>query len=286
MIEGLSVLVRALSFVAMFQAAGAAVFLTLFGNRLPLAAVPIARLARIATVLAIALVLAHYSLEAARLAGDFSGLFDIRMQQLAWQSAPGTAVCFRVSGLLLVMAGLGSAGRRFASGILCILGALVLVAGFTTLGHTVDHPHRPLLATLLAVHLASVTFWFGALWPLRQAVRLETPGTAAAVLERFSQIAIWMVPGLLLAGGTLALLLVPGFSVFGQAYGQLLLAKIIGFSVLLGFGALNKLRLTPALRQNVSSAVPRLQRSLAIEYAIVCAVLAITAVMTGLYSPD
>jgi putative copper export protein len=286
MIEWLSILLRALSFIAMFQAGGAAVFLTLFGSRLPVAAAPIARQARIATMLAAALVLGHYSLEAARLAGDLSGLLDSRLQQLAWRTAPGTAVCLRLSGLLLVMIGLRGTSRRFGFRILSIAGALVLVAAFTSLGHTVDHPQRPALAALLAAHLACVTFWFGALSPLRQAVTLEAPATAAAVLEQFSRIAIWIVPGLLLAGGTLVLLLVPGFSVFAQTYGQLLLAKIVGFSVLLGFGALNKLRLTPALRQNVVSAVPRLRRSLMFEYLIICGVLAVTAVMTGLYSPD
>jgi putative copper resistance protein D len=286
MIEWLSVLLRALGFIAMFQAAGAAVFLTLFGSRVPVAAAPIVRLARIVTVLAIALVLAHYSLEAARLGGDFSAVFDGQLQQLAWKTAPGTAVCLRVSGLLLVMAGLARTGGRFASGALSIVGALVLVAAFTRIGHTVDHPHRFVLASLLAVHLVSVTFWFGALWPLRQVVTLETSATAAAVLERFSRIAIWMVPGLLLAGASLVLLLVPGFAVFAQPYGQLLLFKMAGFSVLLGFGALNKLRLTPALRQNVPSASGRLQRSLAIEYLIIGGVLTITAVMTGIYSPD
>jgi putative copper export protein len=284
MIDALSVLVRALSFVAMFHAAGAAVFLTLFGNRLPAAAASIARLARVAAVLGIALVLAHYSLEAARLADDISGLFDGQMQQLVWQTAPGTAVALRVSGLLLVLVGLSF--RRSVAVLPRIVGALVLVAAFTTLGHTVDRPHRGLLAAALAVHLVCVTFWVGALWPLRQAVTLEPPATAAAVLERFSRIAIWMVPVLLLAGGTLALLLVPGFSVFARPYGQLLLAKMVGFSVLLGFGALNKLRLTPALRANVSAAASRLRRSLAVEYLIACLVLAITAVMAGLYSPE
>ncbi len=284
MIDDLSVLLRALSFIAMFQAAGGAVFLTLFGSQLPLAAPSITQRVRMATVLALALVLAHYSLEAARLAGDASGLIDPRLQQLVWQTAPGTALCLRVSGLLLVLVGLSF--RRLAAGLLGILGALLMVAAFTTLGHTVDHPHRPVLAALLAAHLLCVTFWFGALWPLRQAVTLEPSSTAAAVLAQFSRMAIWMVPGLLLAGGTLVLLLVPGLSVFSQSYGQLLLAKMVGFSVLLGFGALNKLRLTPALRANAASAAARLRRSLAIEYGIMCTVLAITAVMTGLYSPD
>jgi len=272
--DSVVVLVRALSFIAMFQAAGAAVFLTLFRAHLPVAAAPIGRLARIATLAAAALVMLHFSLEAAG------------MQRLAWHTAAGTALSLRLGGLLLVMVGLIFSGRRLVAGLCCTAGTALLVCAFASLGHTVDHPHRAALAALLAAHLLSVTFWFGALWPLRQAVTLESPARAAAVLEQFSRIAIRMVPLLLLAGAALVLLLVPGLSVFAQPYGQLLLAKIVGFSALLGFGALNKLRLTPALRQNTASAVARLRRSLAIEYGIMGAVLAITAVMTGLYSPD
>jgi copper resistance protein D len=94
------------------------------------------------------------------------------------------------------------------------------------------------------------------------------------------------VPGLLVAGGTVAVLLVPGLVVFGQPYGQLLLAKMAGYAALLGFAAWNKLRLTPALLKNDPAAVTRLRRSLASEYVLIAAVLGITAVMTGLYSPD
>jgi putative copper resistance protein D len=273
MTDSVVVLVRALSFIAMFQAAGAAVFLTLFRAHLSVAAAPIARLARIATLAAAALVVLHFSLEAAG------------MQRLAWHTAAGTALCLRLGGLLLVMSGLITE-RRLVAGVCCTAGTALLVGAFASLGHTVDHPHRAVLAALLAAHLLSITFWFGALWPLRQVVTLETPARAAAVLEQFSRIALRVVPALLLAGAALVLLLVPGLSVFAQPYGQLLLAKIVGFSALLGFGALNKLRLTPALRQNIGSAVARLRRSLAIEYGIMGAVLAITAVMTGLYSPD
>ena len=292
MIEWLAVLIRALSFIALFHAAGAALFLTLFGAGVPSAGPRIARQARFAALMAAALVLGHFSLEAGRLSGDLAGILDGRMQQLAWRSAAGTALCLHLAGLLLLMLGLsrvprsGGARGRLLADSCCGLGVLVLVGAFLSLGHTVDHPHRPALAALLALHLCSVTFWFGAIWPLRQAVTLEPPASAAAVLERFSRMALWMVPALLLAGGALAVLLLPGFSAFAQPYGQLLLAKILGFGVLLGFGALNKLRLTPALRRDPAWAVPRLRRSLAFEYGVLCTVLGVTAVMTGLYSPD
>lgn len=284
MIDSVAVLVRGLSFIAMFQAAGGALFLTLFGTYLPLSGVRIRRLARIATLTAGALVLLQFGFEAARLAGEFSGVWDPQMQRLAWESAAGTATLLRLGGLLLVLVGLLAHPRMAA--VPCIVGTLVLAVAFTVVGHTRDHPHRMGLALLLLVHLLSMAFWFGAIWPLRQAVIHETPATAAAVLQRFSRIAVWIVPGLLLAGATLVVLLVPGFSVFGQPYGRLLLAKMAGFGALMGFAALNKLRLTPALMQNSPAAVPRLRRSLLSEYLIMAAVLCITAIMTELYSPD
>jgi copper resistance protein D len=292
MVDSVAVLVRGLSFIALFQAMGGAVFVTLFGSSLPLSGPRIHRLLRLVTVIAIALVLLQFSFEAARLAGEFSGLWDEQMQKLAWHSPAGSAMRLRLIGLLLVLVGLqgtppaaGARARRLIAGVLCGVGTLLVAVAFTVIGHTVDHPHRTGLALLLLVHLLSIAFWFGALWPLRQAVIHEAPAAAAALLERFSRLAVWIVPGVLAAGGTLVLLLVPGLFVFGQPYGQLLLAKITGFGALMAFAALNKLRLTPALWQNHPAAVPRLRRSLLSEYLIIAAVLGITAIMTGLYSP-
>ncbi len=284
MVDSVAVLIRGLSFIAMFQAVGGALFVTLFGTYLPVSGVRIRRLLRSVTLTALALLLLQFSFEAARLAGELSGLWDGQMQRLAWNSAAGAAMRLQLSGLLLVLVGL--LARRGVAGPLCIAGIIVLAAAFTVMGHTVDHPHRTALALLLLVHLLSMAFWFGAIWPLRQAVIHEAPAAAAAVLERFSRIAVWIVPGMLVAGGTLVVLLVPGLAVFGQPYGQLLLAKMTGFGALMGLAALNKLRLTPALRQNNPAAVPRLRRTLMGEYLVIAAVLGITAVMTGLYSPD
>lgn len=286
MVDAVAVFVRAVSFIALFQAAGAAAFLVLFETRLGPSRAAILPLARRAAALALILVLLQFGLEAARMTGDFSGLRDPSMQQLSWHTALGTAVRLRLAGLVLVFFGLGITQARLASGLLTLLGTALLLAAFTALGHTVDHPHRAVLAGLLLAHLLCVTFWFGALWPLRQAVSLEAAPAAAALLERFSRLAVWIVPGLLLAGVTLVIALLPGWSAFRTAYGVLLLAKLAGFSVLMGFAAWNKLRLTPALWLQDPDAVPRLRRSLAAEYLLVGAVLAITALMTALYSPD
>jgi putative copper resistance protein D len=285
MVDALAVTVRALSFIAMFEAAGGAWFLTQFASGLPAAGPTIVRHVQTAAVAGLVLVLVHFDLGAAQLSGEFSGLWDLPLLQLAWQTAPGSGLCLRVAGLLLILIGLRGRGRGLRTCI-CMLGSGMVLLAFITIGHTVDHPQRAALALVLVAHLLAVAFWFGALWPLRRVVTLEAAVTAATVLERFSRIALWVVPGLLLAGTTLAVMLLPGLAVFAQPYGRLLLAKIAGFAVLMGFAALNKLRLTPALARGESAAVMGLRRSLLLEYLIIAAVLTVTAVMTGLFSPD
>jgi putative copper export protein len=86
-----------------------------------------------------------------------------------------------------------------------------------------------------------------------------------------------------LAGVGLVALLLPGLATLKQPYGQLLLAKVSGFAVLLALASLNKWQFGPACAAGNSSAFKRI---IVIEYVLVCAVLAITAAMTMFYSPE
>jgi putative copper export protein len=140
------------------------------------------------------------------------------------------------------------------------------------------------LGPLLALHLLVVAFWFGALVPLAVVIRLEPRTTAAEVLKRFSVIAGWLVPLILVAGLTMAWLLTGSLSVLAKPYGELLLAKLAGFGLLMVLAAYNKWRLTPAFEQARSES--SLRRSMAAEYVLIVAVLSVTAVLTAFYSPE
>jgi putative copper export protein len=120
--------------------------------------------------------------------------------------------------------------------------------------------------------------------PLVLVLRLESHGSAAGLLMRFSRRAGWLVPLILLAGLAMAWILAGSLSVLSQPYGQLLLAKLAGFVLLMLFAAYNRWKLTPALQQAASSAA--LRRCIAAEYVLIAAVLSVTAVMTTFFSPD
>jgi putative copper resistance protein D len=280
----ISVILRAFSFVLLFQAAGAAIFIAIFGRRLAGSQASVRRLGQAAAIAAIVLVAAHYALEAARMAGKMSGMWDPTLQGMAWNSAAGTAVICRLLGLLLIAVGLRKAKVRWA--ILAVGGAVLATGAFTLTGHTSVSAHRAALAALLMLHLLVVAFWFGALWPLYVASLRETPARASDIIERFTTVATWLVPVILLAGIVMAVLLLPNLQTLSEPYGELLIAKVAGFAVLMGLAAANKWRLGPALVHGQAQSGRRFRRSVAAEYVLIAVVLTITAVMTSFFSPE
>jgi copper resistance protein D len=279
-----SVILRALSFVLLFQAAGVAIFVAAFGGRLASSWQAVRRLGQAAAIAAIVLVAAHYGLEAARMAGEMSGMWDPTLQGMAWNSPARAALICRLLGLLLIAVGLQGASARWT--VVAVAGAVLATGAFTLTGHTSVNVHRWALAALLMLHLLVVAFWFGALWPLYVATLREAPARASDIIDRFTAVATWLVPVILLAGIVMAVLLLPNVSALSEPYGELLIAKVVGFAVLMGLAAANKWRLGPALVRGAVQSARWFRRSIATEYVLIALVLTITAVMTTFFSPE
>ena len=276
------VALRAASFVLLLQAAGGALFVAAFAHGLTTAPA-LRRGVRQGALGALAVLAAQCLAEPVHLAGEWAGFSDRALWRLALDSTTGVTLVLRALGLATLAIALGRPGRGARSAALA--GALVIIGSFLLSGHTVSAPQRPLLAPLLGLHLACVAFWFGALAPLRQLCRLEGSGIAAGVLAAFSSAALWLVPPIALAGIALAALLLPDLAALRTPYGGLLIAKAALFAVLMGLAALNRLRLVPELARGEAQAAGRLRRSIVAEYLLICVVLALTAVLTGFYSP-
>jgi putative copper export protein len=282
-VDWVSALVRVLSFLAMFQAAGVAIAIAMFGRRLEHASRPVRIVGFVSALAGILLVTVHYALEAARMSGSLTGMIDPSLQQIVFDSPMSTAAGARLLGLALI----ASVIRREGTGsvVLGLLGASCVVIAFTFVGHTADGSRTSWLSVLLALHLIVVAFWFGGLAPLHIIAGRESPHLAASIVAAFTRTASTVVPGLFLAGVLMTVLLVDRWSVFAEGYGLLLLAKAAGFAVLMVFAAMNKWRYGPAIA-NDGAGVSAFQRTVAIEYVLICAVLAATAIMTTFFSPS
>jgi len=305
----LSALLRAASFVLQLQAAGAVFFAAGFGPALTVSLAGVRKLARVTAVVALFTVAAHYILEAARMAGDLSGMLDSSLQNMAWASNFGGAFTVRELGLLLIIAGMqpvsakSTASRFFTSSvgsvaffmkwlsargftIVGVTGAALVAVSFTLMGHTSVNSRRGLLAPLLLTHLLIVAFWFGALWPLCLVTLRESWERVARVVAVFSAAAFWLVPLILVAGVAIAAVLLPDIAALRQPYGELLIVKSALFAVLLGCAAINKWRLGPALGRGDLQAGRAFRRVVITEYVIMVIVLSVTAVMTTFFSPE
>jgi putative copper resistance protein D len=283
-VDGLSAGLRALSFVALFQATGAAIYLACFGGLLAVTRRAVQRLAVSSALVAIVLLVLQYVLEAARMGGELASVMDRDLQTLALHLPAAHALAVRVAGLVVLVFALRMKSKPGTA--LVVAASIVVLLGFTLMGHTVSHSPRWLLATLLVAHLLVVAFWFGALVPLRLATAYEAPRTAGAAIEAFSTAATWIVPALFIAGLALAAVLLGGFAALRTPYGQLLIVKVVGFALLMGLACLNKWRLGPAVAAADAKLTRSFRRSLQLEYMIIAAVLTVTAVMTTFFSPD
>lgn len=291
-VDAVAVLLRAGSFIASFQCAGALLFTTVFGHRLDRSRVAIQRMTWRCAIAAMVLVSLHYALEAARMGGDWSSVFDGELQSLVWSGPQASVWLIRLLSLALITAAAFLRARTAV--LLGTAGAVLLSFSFTLVGH-VSQAAVPLLRAVLAAHLMAVAFWFGSLQPLIMVVRREEAAHAALIVQSFSRGAAWVVAVLLVAGVLLLTALLPGWSALLMPYGQRMLLKVAGFALLMGLAALNKWRYAPLLavqqaesRQGAtrSRAHRVFQRTVLLEYFAICGVLLVTAWLTTFFSPE
>ena len=285
---------RALSFIALFQAAGAAIFLWLFERDLTITEERVRSLARRATYAAVTLTVLYHVLLPARMAGSFASTFDPALEGLLLASDAGIANVVRVVGLgLLVLA--WDAPPRLAR-LARAAGVVLVLGSFAVMGHTAIHEQRWLLAPLLLVHVAVAAFWFGGLAPLGTVALREPAAIGAGVVARFSRLAAYTVPLIFVAGVSMAVLFIRSWDELVTGYGAMIAGKTLAFAALMALASFNRWRFVPALSAAAARAggaerplageSAALRRTIAAEWVIVALVLAATALMTALFAPE
>jgi putative copper export protein len=295
--DTLSVVCRALSFILMLQAAGLAIFVAGFGPLMPHTLVEIRRAAWLSGLIGWLFAAARQGLEASRMAADLAGFGDVSLQLVALRSSTGLAFAVQSIGLLLLVGGFWAAGNRggtsrgtshawTATALVPLAGAMVTVMALALTGHVSVNPHRYLASILLVGHLLIVAFWMGALASLYLSTLRESPAAAVRLIDAFSLVAVWVIPGIFVLGVGLGAVLIPRLQVLSQPYGQLLLTKAALFAGLMGLAALNKWLLAPGIRSGGAAAIRGFRRTVLIEALLICIVLAVTSVMTTFFSPE
>ncbi|WP_332683373.1 copper resistance CopC/CopD family protein [Bosea sp. (in: a-proteobacteria)] len=220
---------------------------------------------------ALPLALAAQGLDA--LAAPLSDLLRPEIWRAGADSSFGRTVAIAALALLAGLASLAQAGKTGpALAIAALLGSGLALAAS---GHASAAAPQMLMRPAVFLHGVGMAAWAGALLPLALALR-EAGGAAA--LARFSRRVPFFLAAILASGLALAIVQVesPG-ALLTTAYGLVLLGKLALVAVLLGFAAFNRYRLTAPAGSGREPATRLLRRVIAIEIAVVLAILATAA---------
>jgi putative copper export protein len=165
------------------------------------------------------------------------------------------------------------------------VGAFALTASFALTGHTQALETPGIFPALVAGHVALSAFWFVApfvLWPSKDL----SDDVVLARSEQFGKIAILAVPVLFVGGGILAWKLGGGIAgLTTSTYGLVLGTKLLAATVALGLGAVNKLRVAHALRNNPAAGQVHLQKTLSADAVFFTVALFAVTLATTLFGP-
>jgi putative copper export protein len=207
--------------------------------------------------------------------GDASVAFAPAMRWMALQTPIGQASAARLIGAIVLLA-----TRRRWPGV-SLAAAAVMIASFGLEGHTVSNGNRLLLAPLLLIHFAAISWWVGALYPLLALIRQAPPPVVVQTVRTFGRRAVGVVAALLAAGVVLLIVLCGGELRPDSAYQQRFVVKLTLVAALFSLAAWNKLRLTPLLDASYALGAAKLRRSIHCEIAVALVILAATAWIIG-----
>jgi copper transport protein len=183
----------------------------------------------------------------------------------------------------LALAAFGLAGGSLAMrgvevrNLLSIAAVVMVGVALATTGHASAASPQWLTRPAVFVHAIGVTIWVGALPPLLLQARAGT-ASLAKTLSRFSHVAIWTVPLLIVAGLFLAKIQVvePG-ALLATTYGEILSAKLVAVALLLALAVVNRRFLTPRVAGGAPAGRRWMARSIAGEILLSVAILGLVA---------
>ena len=219
----------------------------------------------------------------ANAAGSWSEAFSPDSFRWIWVANAHQTYTFGIGFFSLILAVMLK--PEFLRRSLLGMSAVIIAIGFGLSGHTQSLETPGIFPFLAMGHILIAGFWLTA--PITLYPRVDTSDTVLLKrVERFSHVAIWLVP-LLFVSGIWLLWTISGSlkAVFTQVYGQTLLIKLLFATGLLALGAYNKLKVTDHLAENPDSGRIALGKTLKAEAALFAGVVILITLATTVFAP-
>ena len=264
---------RLLLFIGLFFGVGGAVF-RLLADEIPSKAASASHWTMLAGFAAAPAILCLQGLDLS--GAGLSAALDARTWSLGLNSPYGATVLLAVFSLVCGLAALHVRKNWQAS----LAGGLALLGiGFSisASGHASAADPQWVTRSALFVHVTTIAWWVGALFPLVLLLRQDRR-TAAPPLIRFSRAIPFAIVPLVASGVILAIVqLGPPGPAWWSAYGQILAAKLSLLVVLFGIASWNRWVLTAPAATGEVRALQHMRRGIFAEIVIILAVLGLVS---------
>ncbi|WP_170116543.1 copper resistance CopC/CopD family protein [Devosia submarina] len=264
---------RLAMFIGLFFGVGGAVFRLLAPELPPLAGTS-CKWTIIAGLVAAPLVVGLQGLDLA--GADFFALPQPRTWLLGINSPYGTTVLLAVGALLF---GFGTLYAKSPTWVRVSAAVALLLTGIAILssGHASAAQPQWLTKTALFLHITTIAWWVGALFPLVLLLRQDRR-SATPPLIKFSRAIPFAIVPLVLSGAILAAIqLGPPGSNWLSPYGQVLAAKLVLLVVLFAIASWNRWVLTAPAAAGDVRALRHMRRGIIAEILIILAVLGLVS---------
>lgn len=212
----------------------------------------------------------------ARALTPFGEFFSARPWQVGGETSLAPAAAIAIGGLVLIVLSIRRVARPFFQAT-AIMGAAIVATSLTTTGHVGSADPAWLAISSFGIHVLTVSFWIGALWPLLRVIA-ATPQDAPRALMRFSTFAVPNVALLALSGLTVAYLQVLEPAALATTdYGRMLLIKLALVAGLAALAAYNRHRLLGHLKNDRDRALVVFRRTIHAELVLAGIIFGVTA---------
>ena len=263
---------RLLLFIGLFFGTGGAAFRLL--AELPRTAMVTAQWAIAAGLIAVPAALGLQGLDL--LGGHLSQLGEGRTWRLGLTSPYGVTLGLASAALLL---GLIAIRSRFRTLARALAGPAIILSGVAigASGHASVADPQWLMRPALFVHVTTIAWWVGALFPLIVLLRQEQR-VAAPPLIAFSRAIPFAIVPLIGSGAILAIVqLGPLGPHWWSPYGQILAAKLTLLFALFAIASWNRCVLTAPAARGDGRALKHMRRGIVAEVVIILAVLGLVS---------
>ena len=214
---------------------------------------------------------------AGNLGGEIKSILEIDLIKLSFETMQGKSYLLLIVGFSFLC--FSYYFQRIVMNAFNIIGTILIFISFIVIGHSLSQGIYTQI--LLLIHLFCISYWLGSFLPLRHMCYKKNYKNLYLVAHNFGVYATFYVALLVVTGLTFSYFLLGGIlPILTSTYGNVLLCKLLLVSSILMIGAINKFRIVPKIKGNLTLGQSKLKRSINIEFMLTWLILFLTSILT------